>query len=96
LARQLLAPLGLGVMTGAQRDALGTPSDGWLIWNSDAERVERSRNGDWQALALDDDVNELVGLLALSLGRMRSALRYLDLEPELFDPDMEQLERGRR
>jgi hypothetical protein len=89
LARQLLAPLGLGVMTGAQRDALGTPTDGWLIWNSDAERVERSHDGDWQALALDDDVNELVGALALSLGQMRSALRFLDLEPSAFDPDMQ-------
>jgi hypothetical protein len=82
-----LAPTELVIVTGAERDAL-TASDGQLVWNSDEERVERYGDGRWSALALDDDVNALVGALALSIGRTRSALRFLGVEPDAFDPDM--------
>jgi len=71
-----LAPIGLTVVTGAQRDAL-TSADGQLVWNSDEERVERY-----------DDVTQLIGALAVDIGRIRSALRFLGVEPDVFDPDM--------
>lgn len=82
-----LAPIGLTVVTGAQRDAL-TSADGQLVWNSDEERVERYGDGEWAALALDDDVTQLIGALAVDIGRIRSALRFLGVEPDVFDPDM--------
>lgn len=82
----LLAPLGLVVVTGDQRDAL-TAADGQLVWNSDEGQVERYGAGHWAALALDDDVEELIGGLAVSIGQLRSAIRFLGVEPDLFSPD---------
>lgn len=84
----LLAPLGLVVVTSAARDAL-TATDGQLIWNSDNRQVERYGDLKWSALAVDEDVMELIGALALSIGQIQSALRFLDVEPTLFDPDMQ-------
>jgi hypothetical protein len=88
MARKHLSPLGLAVMTGAARDAIGTPDDGWLIWNSDDEQIERSHDGDWEVVAIEPVVEDLIGVLAVEVARLRSAIRFLDVEPEAFDPDL--------
>jgi hypothetical protein len=78
----LLTPIGLVSVTNAQRDAL-TPSDGQLIWNADLRQVERFVFGRWKRL--DDEAMQLIGALSVSLGQVRSALRYMGVEPDLFD-----------
>lgn len=82
MARSVLVPISLAVVTGAQRNAL-TPADGQLIWNSDRHQVERYSLGSWDPL--DDDAMQLIGGLAASLAQVKSALRFLGVEPDLFE-----------
>jgi hypothetical protein len=81
----LLAPLGLPVVTTAERDAL-TPSDGWLVWNSDDLEVQAYRDGEWGIVNMEPGIAEVVGALAVDLAKIRAALRYLGVDSRLFDP----------
>lgn len=86
MARSALVPIGLVVVTNAQRDAL-TPSDGQLVWNADRRQVEQYRLNAWKRL--DDEAMQLIGELSVSLGQVRAALRFMGVEPDLFETDMQ-------
>jgi hypothetical protein len=88
LARQFLGPVALAVLTTDERDALDSPADGWLVWNSDDEEIQTYANNGWETVVLDPVLVSVIGAMAVELGRVRSALRFLDIEPESFDPDM--------
>jgi hypothetical protein len=50
MARKFLDPIGLPVVTTAQRDALSGAAAGWLVWNSDTVQVEKYGGSGWTAL----------------------------------------------
>jgi hypothetical protein len=50
--RAMFSFFGAPSMTTSQRDAL-QPSDGWMIYNEDTQRVEVRRNGAWVGASMD-------------------------------------------
>src|SRR4029077_18147844 len=83
----VLTSLGLAAMTTAQRDALGVTANGTLIWNADILEAQVYLSGAWQPVVIDPTLSSLFTALVFEIGRLRTAVTVLGLDPDGLPPD---------